>query len=224
MNANEKLSVAICFGSSPKLTGLYGNRWRFDFNAGKSAVMVFGEDRKVNNINKTHRVFRLGQNGVKERDTYDHVGVKMGIFRDSTERIEEKISKGRKALNASTGLGIRKNGLTMGTCNCIFWQVVVPMVTFGSEDNELLLTFQRYAGKRVQRFPYRTPNFSSFYGIGWLKLTTYIKVKKMLFVLTILNMESDFIIREIFESRLVKFCDNVHVSRKNVFSSSSLTY
>ena len=24
MNANEKLSVAICFGSSPKLTGLKG--------------------------------------------------------------------------------------------------------------------------------------------------------------------------------------------------------
>ena len=31
----------------------YGNRWRFDFNAGKSAVLVFGEDRKVNIVNKT---------------------------------------------------------------------------------------------------------------------------------------------------------------------------
>ena len=57
----------------------------------------------------------------------------MGILNDSTVRVEEKISKGRKTLNASSGLGIRKNGLNMGKCNLIFWQVVVPTVTFGSE-------------------------------------------------------------------------------------------
>ena len=93
-------------------------------------------------------------------------------------QMEEKISKGRKTLNASTGLGVRKNGLNMMTCNRIFWQVVVPTVTFGSEvwvksekDEELLLTFQRYAGRRVQRFPQRAPNPGSFYGLEWLKLT-----------------------------------------------------
>ena len=137
----------------------------------------------------------------------------MSTFRDSTDRMEEKISKGRKALNASTGLGIRKNGLTMGTCNSIFWHVMVPMITFGSEvwvssqeDEELLLTFQRYAGRRVQRFPYRSPNSTSFYGLGWLKLTTYIKVKKLLFVLTIIKMEVDFVIRKIFECSSLKIC------------------
>ena len=51
----------------------------------------------------------------------------------------------------------------------IFWQIVVPTVTFGSEvwvcsdnDNKLLLSFQRYAGRRVQRFPFRAPNASSY--------------------------------------------------------------
>ena len=33
---------------------------------------------------------------------------------------------GREALNADSGLGIRKNGLNMATCNRIFWSVVVP--------------------------------------------------------------------------------------------------
>ena len=72
----------------------------------------------------------------------------MNIFAFLSERVEEKISKGRKTLNASSGLGIRKNGLNMGTCSTIFWQVVVPTTTFGSEvwvcsdnDNELLLSF-----------------------------------------------------------------------------------
>ena len=94
----------------------------------------------------------------------------MQLFADDPSRIEEKIKKGRKTLNASSGLGIRKNGLNMITCNKIFWQVVVPTVTFGSEvwinselDDENLLAFQRYAGKRVQSFPPRAPYSSSFF-------------------------------------------------------------
>ena len=43
----------------------YGNRWRFKFNAGKSAVLGFGEDKKTNVLNKKHRVFWLGREGVK---------------------------------------------------------------------------------------------------------------------------------------------------------------
>ena len=163
-----------------------GRKWHFKFNASKSAVMVFGEDKKVNSNNSKFRTFRLGSEAVKEKPTYDHVGVKMRVFSDNTARVEEKISKGRKTLNATSGLGLRKNGLTMRTYNVIFWQVVVPPVTFGSEvwvlsekDKELLTSFQSYAGKRVQRFPQRAPNNSSFSGLGWLKLTSYIKVKKL---------------------------------------------
>ena len=80
----------------------------------------------------------------------------MRIFPDNITRIEEKISKGRKTLNASSGLGMRKNGLNMGTCNIIFWQVVALTFTFGCEvwvmskkDEELLSSFQSYSGKRV---------------------------------------------------------------------------
>ena len=54
----------------------YGNRWRFKFNASKSAVLVFGEDRKTNGMNSKHRVFRLGRERVKEKEAYNHVGVK----------------------------------------------------------------------------------------------------------------------------------------------------
>ena len=81
----------------------YGNKWRFKSNASKSAVLVFGEDRKTNSENSKHRIFRLGRERVKEKDSYDHVGVKVNISDSSTDRVEDKISKGRKTLNASTG-------------------------------------------------------------------------------------------------------------------------
>ena len=204
----------------------YGKKWRFNFNASKSAVMVFGEDKKSNLNNSIYRTFRLGRDAVKEKVIYDHVGVKMRISPDNVSRVEEKISKGRKTLNASSGLGLRKNGLNMGTCSVIFWQVVVPSVTFGCEvwvmsekDEELLSSFQSYAGKRVQRFPQRAPNNSSYYGLGWLKLTSYVRVKKLLFVRSILKMGHESVIFKIFMLRLKKFCNDTESSRKNPYDS-----
>ena len=114
----------------------------------------------------------------------------------------------------------------MATCNAIFWQVVVPTVTFGSEvwvgndkDDELLLAFQRYAGRRIQRFPQRAPNSTSYLGLGWLKLTSYIKVKKLLFVRSILKMDPRNVIRVIFVKRLSKYESDVCQCRKNVHRS-----
>ena len=200
----------------------FGNRWRFNFNASKSAVLVFGEERKERIENRIYRQFKLGKERVKEKDTYEHVGVQMSILDNSTKRVDDKISKGRKTLNASTGLGIRKSGLNMGTCNVIFWQVVVPTVTFGSEvwvnsdcDKEHILSFQRYAGRRIQRFPHRAPNASSFYGLGWLKLTSYIMVKKLLFVLTVIRMDQDSVLRRILECRLCTFIEKRDSCRNN---------
>ena len=101
-----------------------------------------------------------GGQGLKKRALYDHVGVKACLFRGDESRVEEKISKGRKTLNAASGLSIRKNGLNIMTCNKIFWSVVIPTLLFGCEiwvlsykDKDNLLAFQRYAGRRIQRFP-----------------------------------------------------------------------
>ena len=146
----------------------YGNRWRFQFNASKSAVLVFGESNKDHDKLSEDRTFKLGGAKVKEKSTYDHVGVKACLFREDESRVEKKISKGRKTLNAASGLGIRKNGLNIMTCNKVFWSVVVPALLFGcklwvlsDKDKDNLLAFQMYARRRIQRFPQRSPNASS---------------------------------------------------------------
>ena len=57
----------------------------------------------------------------------------------------------------------------MKACSLLFWSLIVPIVTFASElwvlkdqDVEMLESFQRYAGKRIQRFSSNTPNETSF--------------------------------------------------------------
>ena len=200
----------------------YGCKWRFKFNAKKSAVLVYGDSKAEHLEASKFRVFKLGKDKVDEKLEYDHVGVKACVLAHDNSRIEEKIGKGRRALNATSGLGIRKNGLTMKTCNMIFWTIVIPTLTFGSEiwcindrEVELLQNFQRYAGRRVQRFPRRSPKCSSYYGLGWIRIETYIQVKKLLFLFTMICMDRENRIRKIFDERVNMFVNNAAVRNNN---------
>ena len=167
-----------------KLVSDYGDRWHFSFNASKSAILVYGECKSEYQTNSKARSFKLGQEKVPEKATYDHVGVKASIFDDNESRVCEKISKGRRTLNAITGLGIRKRGHSMKVCNIIFWGIVIPIVTFGckawvllDKDIENLLSFHRFSEKRIQRFKQSSHNSCAFYGLGWSRITTFISIK-----------------------------------------------
>ena len=61
---------------------VYAHRrtWRYDFNARKSGVLVFGETNKEHLENSKNRSFRLGPDMVKEKTNYDHVGVNVSIL------------------------------------------------------------------------------------------------------------------------------------------------
>ena len=200
----------------------FGCRWRFKFNAKKSAILVYGDTKQDHLVNGKFREFKLGKDKVDEKLEYDHVGVKACVLAGDNERVEEKIGKARRTLNAASGLGIRRNGLSIRTCNVIFWTIVIPTLTFGSEiwsisdkDVENLQKFQRYAGRRVQRFPKRSPVSTSFYGLGWLRIETYIQVKKLLFLLTILCMDRGNRIRMIYDKRIAGYLSDRGRSKVN---------
>ena len=118
-----------------------------------------------------YRDYKLGNDRIKENINYDHLGLKNNCFGQNTTRIKEKLSKGRKAFNAASGLGLKSGGLTIQACGKLFWAMVVPITTFASElwvltddDIKLLEEFQRYAGRRIQRFPIGSPNETSYTG------------------------------------------------------------
>ena len=97
----------------------------------------------------------------------------MSVF--GLQSIEERLSKARKTLNAATGFGIRKNGLTIATCDIIFWSLVLPTALYGCKvwhlnDRSLpmLETFQLYAAKKKQRFVTGVPNICCLCALGWV--------------------------------------------------------
>ena len=135
----------------------YAKKWRYSYNAKKSAILIFGETRKEHDRGIRYRNFSLGGEKVPELSEYDHVGVKNCLFNNTMPRSLDRISRGRRAFNAVASLGIKKCGINMSTCSILYWSIIVPIVTYGSElwvlkgdEIEELRKFQRYIG-RCQR-------------------------------------------------------------------------
>ena len=203
----------------------FGCKWRFQFNAKKSAILVYGEESWERKIGSKNRFYKLGKDKVQEKLEYDHVGIKACVL-DDNSRIEEKLAKGRRALNATAGLGIRKSGLVVATCNLIFWTIVIPIITFGCElwsmcENDILKlqAFQRYAGRRVQRFPQRSPSCSSFFGLGWIRLETLILTKKVIFIHTLVRMVNNNRLCTLFKARVLDYLTDRKVGESNIYGS-----
>ena len=150
----------------------------------------------------------LGEAKVLERLRYDHVGIRKSTNLNDVSGISERIAKARKTLNAATGLGIRRNGLTIATCNIIFWSLVVPIALYGCEVSHLsngeisiLENFQTYAAKKIQRFYERVPNLVSLYALGWMRLEHFVQVKMMMFIRSVLVLDDQTLSRRIFCER-----------------------
>ena len=76
---------------------VYSKKWQYNYNAKKSAVMVYGENAREHNRNKKYRSFTSGNEKILEKSEYDHVGVENCLFNNYKVRTEERISKGRKS-------------------------------------------------------------------------------------------------------------------------------
>ena len=214
--------IAAASTSRRKIDGImdivykHSTRWRYRFNAGKSAVLIYGESTNERKNNAIHRQFTLGNEKIKEKLTYDHLGVKCSITGNNDERTNDKISKGRKALGASSGIGVKKGGVSMLACNLVFWSFIIPMVTYGCElwvmtenDINLLDSFQKYAGRRLQRFPQTSPSHTSFTGLGWMRVEMFIYVRKLLFLRTITVMDDDVVYKKLLLSRARQFDSDI---------------
>ena len=155
-----------------------------------------------------------------EKADYDHAGIKNCLFDNSMPRTLDRISKARRALNAVASLGIKNGGVNMSTCSILCWSIIVPIVTYGSElwvlkgeEIEELRKFQRYIGRRCQRYPKRSPNYSAYTPLGWMSIDRYIQVKKLLFLRTILIAEENDICKRLLSTRTIDFANNLKAGR-----------
>ena len=91
-----------------RLADRHSREWRYEFNAKKSTISVFGKTTKQYEKDAQHRRYILGSERVKETKEYDHVGLKSCAGGKYSNRTLEKIKKGRKTLNAASGIGLKR--------------------------------------------------------------------------------------------------------------------
>ena len=204
------------------VVGQHGRTWRYAFNAKKSAIMVFGETPAESLRGSNARMFKLGNDRVKETKFYDHVGLKTCLKGDFYIRTEEKVKKARTTLNMATCMGFRRGGLNIRTCCIIYWTVVIPTLCFGCElwilkdkDIQILQSFQRFAARRIQRLHPRSLNSTSRVCLGWIDIVYYIMAKKAIFMRTIIMMKEYIPIRQVLALRLENYPNNVSESNVN---------
>ena len=189
-------------------------------------ILIYGEDRPESYRNALLRTFRLGSDKISEHLHYDHVGDRASIFDDDVSGLEERISKARRTLKAISGLGVRRSGLTIRTCNIIFWSVIVPIATYGCEllfltegHVSILEEFQEYAGRKLQRFNARSSRACAFYTLGWVRLKRFVEVKKLIFMYSILMLNDDIPIKIVFLERARFFFEYKELCCDNQFRS-----
>ena len=110
----------------------HAKKWRYTYNAKKSVVLIFGETKREHDRD-AKQYFVLDGEKIPEKTEYDHLGIKNCLFQDTIPHTEDRISRGRKASNAITSIGIHKKGITMYACSIIYWYIIVPTVTYGCE-------------------------------------------------------------------------------------------
>ena len=98
----------------------YTNKWRYAYNATKSAVFVFEENPRERTKGAKYKNFSLGGEKVPEKDAYINLGVKNCLYNNYMPRTEERISKGSRAFHALTSIGIKKKGVNMSVCSKLF--------------------------------------------------------------------------------------------------------
>ena len=220
-------STAKCnFDRIMQIAYVHSCKWRYRFNARKSAVLVYGESQCDRKKYQKDRHYKIGEDRVYERLDYDHVGVKACANRTYSTRTLEKIKKGRRAFFSVAGVGIKRSGINMATCNLIFWSIIVPITLFGSElwvlqDQDLadIELFQRQIGRRIQRFHPRSPVQTCFRGLGWLRLETFVCAKKVLFLRSVLCMHENSTYRRLLINRFESFINDSHVACINEYHS-----
>ena len=117
----------------------------------------------------------------------------------------------------------------MSVCTTIFWSIIIPIVTYSSElwilqpdETEVLRKFQRYICRKYQRFPPRSPNYSTSCPLGWIDIDRYIKVKKATIFRTITVMPEDASCKHIMSLRAEEFHNDPMKGNRNEHGSPLL--
>ncbi|MES9880824.1 MAG: reverse transcriptase family protein [Sedimenticola sp.] len=189
----------------------YSNKWRYQYNASKSAVVVFNESHLAFQRNTRH--WQLAGQTVTEREQYTHLGVICDKYLDDTASIKMCNTKLRGTLLSLSNCGIGTSDLHPLTLLKIYRSVVLSKALYGSELWNQLSASQisvlerghRFSVKYIQSLPTATRTDIAQSIAGFHSLEIEIDKRKLSFFGQLCLLPVETRIKDIFSVRLVSF-------------------
>ena len=160
----------------------YSKTWNFEFNSDKSALLIFGKN------NQEYLRAELGQNCIKERDKYKHVGIWVTTNGTIQGELEDKLAKGKRRILAARAMGGGQVRIAPTTASKVYWESSIPIITYGVQVTRLKYTAiakiekpHQEVSRLIQGLPEQTPACASLRTIGWKSVQAYIDLIRMLF-------------------------------------------
>ncbi len=189
----------------------YACKWRFEYNTGKCAVIVFNEPCK------TERQWFLGENSIQEVSEYTHLGIICDRYMSSGRVIQEAATKLRGTLLSVLNNGLHPACMNPLTLRTIYNSVVIPKSLYGAElwnsfsvsDLSRLEIAHRFCVKYIQNLNMHTSTDFALVTLNMTSIETIIDYKKLQFLGQLCNLPCKFLAKSVFTHRLVRFL-NMH--------------
>ncbi|KAK3106167.1 hypothetical protein FSP39_014105 [Pinctada imbricata] len=217
-NSNPSYADDItCLNSSPNglqsmlnICFTYSCKWRFQFNAKKSIIVVF-ENVRIQRRNFETRKWYIGTEIVTVHNECKHLGILLDRKLSNTCRIIEACSKGRKTyFSLKSSMTGPVNPVTMAN---LYKKVIVPTVLYGCElwnslsksDVRKLNQFQHFVLKDIQGFNIRTRSDISESLLGLTEIIREVDRRKLLFFGKLCSLDTQSNTKGIFRLRIFDF-------------------
>ena len=105
----------------------YAIRWRYSFNAAKSAVLVFGESPPARARNCLQGSWYIATDHIPQCDSYRHLGILRLVSTSNLGCISERCSAGRSAFYALNAVGSRFGCLHPSTSLQLYSSFCLPI-------------------------------------------------------------------------------------------------
>ncbi|MES9903946.1 MAG: reverse transcriptase family protein [Sedimenticola sp.] len=192
----------------------YSATWRFRYNAGKCAVIVFGESRQK--YSKHKRSWNYGSTTISETTEYKHLGIMQSKYSTRPGNINTVTQSARGTLLSLVNTGLHSDGLNPITALKLYRTIVLPRALFGCDmwndisatNMHKLESVHHFCIKVAQSFQKFTRTDCALGMLGTCSVESHIDAQKLNFFGTLCRCDNSNITKYLFTHRLFQYMTN----------------
>ena len=185
-------------------------------------MLVFGQSARKKQL--ARKPVTLYGHAVDEVLFYDHVGIRLNVYQNTTERTTNVAAKMRGGLMSILSSRLNLSELSCITTIKLYKTIVLPRSLYGAElwhkmnkeDLSRLETAHRFCLKKIQDFPKRAKSALVECSAKCYQIATYIDQKKLLFIGRLCRLSCKKLAKRVFVERLFQHQANYNVKNSGI--------